>query len=338
MSDPLDSFVRFRTSFTGNDNDTSIVDDKGHPVSAYGGAKVSTEQFKEKPSSLECGPLGYIESPYSTDWNIGTGAFCVEAWVKFDHFLTTFPFRQSIYSRTTPTYGVNKELDIGIHTNNNIYLYYEVRGQWETFRFFPVQTLSLNTWHHIAVSRDITGVMRAFLDGKLSTTIYTDAVELNNPQAGIRFGKWAADQNHKGPAYIDFARLTIGHPRYTAPFSISIDLITIKPRKKDPKTEEEIRKTLQYAIRNKLVVNFSYNKQTRIVEPHICGQALTTRWEALGWERKNKNNKKQEETGWKRYYLKEMQNLTVTTTEFKPRQTKTHKRWLRIETSAVKIT
>ncbi|MDR1064073.1 MAG: LamG domain-containing protein, partial [Azoarcus sp.] len=78
-------------------------------------------------------------------------------------------------------------------------------------------TLTLNRWHHIAVTRQ-GGIFRMFIDGRLEATA-TKNVTVDFSQNGTAIGNngWDADGFFIG--YIDELRVTKGRARYIDTFT-----------------------------------------------------------------------------------------------------------------------
>lgn len=189
-----------------NDNIISFANNSGFEstVKKFGSESIKT------PGSGD-----YFYIPSSTLFDYGASPFCIEMWM----YCTSFTGNNLFYSRQASTYGIDKEMALYFPNSGSFELYYGIRGVNSTARNFTLpSTISLNTWFHIAFSRDSSNVMRVFLNGVASSNTYTDGVVLNNPSSRIRFsGSDVGDPSFFG--YYDDIRITKGVARYTSDFT-----------------------------------------------------------------------------------------------------------------------
>jgi len=164
----------------GDDASTTFKDFgvTGHTVTANDDAQVSTTESKFGGASAYFDGTGdYLTFPASTDFNFD-GEFTIEFW-----------YNTSI--ATSDTQFLNKRGaswntgDFNIAINNG-----GVAGElaW-VFNNGSTQILASTVtgtndgeWHHLAVTRDISNVMRLFVDGSLENSV-TDSVSLSNSDA-----------------------------------------------------------------------------------------------------------------------------------------------------------
>jgi Concanavalin A-like lectin/glucanases superfamily len=107
---------------------------------------------------------------------------------------------------------------ISYNANNSI------RLNVDNAQRFNSGALSLNTWHHIAASRN-TKVWRFFINGTQIGTTYTDGTSFARRR--LTLGSYVDQRNtstgfHTN-GYVDDFRLTIGVGRYTASFTPPLD-------------------------------------------------------------------------------------------------------------------
>ena len=170
-------------------------------LQTVGSAQVSTSVKKYGTGSLYFDGSSNIVSAPSTQFAWGTGDFTVECWL-----YNTVSF-VSGGTNITGTMASGGALFFG-NTTYGI--------AWNAFGVGNVVTystqLSLNTWYHIAYSRN-SGTGRLFVNGSLVGS----ASDSNNYTATTFNSGGVSSQYFTG--YIDDLRITNGLARYTANFT-----------------------------------------------------------------------------------------------------------------------
>ena len=198
----------------------TITDRVGKTVYTNGNAKLSTTQKNFGPTSLALDGTGdYLTAATTPDFNFGTGAFTLEAWI----YNTTnpganqiiFDFRSS-NPQWAPTFYLNA-------TTN--YLRFVANGNT---LIESAAAIPLNTWTHIALAKSGTST-KMFVNGTQSGPTYTDNnTYIQGPLTlGARFDGTTAFYG-----YIDDVRISKGVARYTSNFTaptsqLSGDLNTV---------------------------------------------------------------------------------------------------------------
>lgn len=193
----------------GENNSTNIVDSSPTPktITRFGDTKISTAQSKYGGSSIYFD--GNADTLTATIPATLTQDFTVEAWL-WDiggdvnrGFISTagggFSPTGFLLRKTTPFIGAAS-----------------------TPVFFNAWTLPLNTWCHIAMTRQGNSI-RLFLNGTLLQTI-TSSISLSNTELVVGDG-YSANQTirYYAQMYIDSIRLTYNIARYTANFNPETD-------------------------------------------------------------------------------------------------------------------
>ena len=173
---------------------------------AQGNAKLSTAQKKYGTASLALDGVGdYVTHPSAPDFAFGTGDFCLEAWI---YRTTNIGASQILFDFRTATSQIVPDIFLSATYVPG----YLVNGSQVITGSAPI---SLNTWTHIAVSREGTNT-RLFVNGTQSGSTYTD--NNNYIQCPLTLGA-RFDGTLGFYGYIDDVRITKGLARYTGTFT-----------------------------------------------------------------------------------------------------------------------
>jgi hypothetical protein len=112
-----------------------------------------------------------ISTPYSSDFDFGTGVFTIEAWINGTFWDSgVLSNQRTIFAHTTQGTGGTDRLEF--YVNSGIL----------TVKLGTTTalggTLSTSTWYHVALSRDSGGVVRLFTNGYCDQS-YTNAQNVN---------------------------------------------------------------------------------------------------------------------------------------------------------------
>ncbi len=186
----------------------TITDRVGKTATVNGDAKLSTAQYKFGVSSLALdGSSDYITYTSSTDFEFGTGDFCIEAFL-YPTATSTYRTIFDLRSSTGDTGGII----LGLSDINALYFFFN-----GNYRIGPVGSVPTNAWTHISLARS-AGVTRAFVNGVQVGSNYADS----NSYAArpIRIGA-DPNGNFAFTGYFDDVRITKGVARYTSNFTVS---------------------------------------------------------------------------------------------------------------------
>lgn len=151
---------------------------------------------------------------------LGTNNFTAECWV----YITASTAQQMIMGQWGATGGTTLSWFIGTSNNTNRNLRFIVSNNGSAVLFDQVTTtpLPLNTWSHVALTRDTGGVYRIFLNGVLcGNGTITNNSALFNATNDLTIGATSnAAQFFNG--YISNVRIVNGTALYTANFDTSL--------------------------------------------------------------------------------------------------------------------
>lgn len=186
----------------GNGNGTTFTDTSPSPktVTPSGSAVISTAQSKFGASSMYFdGASGASVSGLPSD--LLSGAFTIESWI----YPTALAANQAFFDTNNGAIG-----GFGIYLNS---------GRLKVTKPFIADildtgTITTDSWQHIAVTRDGSSVIRAFINGSQVGGSVTDGTSFS--AANVRI---ATTVHGSFQGYADDLRVTKGVARYTGAFT-----------------------------------------------------------------------------------------------------------------------
>jgi len=172
-----------------------------------GNAQISTGQAKFGDTSLlldGTNDLGQLDNI-----NDLAGPFTIETWAWADDTTNAFMWSHGEYT-----------LELGI-TGNTLRMY-RVGTATEYTNFFTGGEFSVDTWHHVALVRDTSNVIKCYLNGTASGTTVTDATAFAATYGSFIIGgeyKSRGQVSHGWDGYIDEFRIS-DFARYTSDFTV----------------------------------------------------------------------------------------------------------------------
>ena len=190
-----------------NFTNSGVIDStKRHNLNTIGDAKISTLIRRCDNSSISFDGTGdYLKIPNSSDFAFGTGDFTVEAWV----YPTGTTGYKSIFSTRSAVITTPTSFVVGLNTGNTS-AYWYANG----FLLVNTQNISLNTWAHVAVSRQGT-TLRLFVNGALVS------FASNSDNLTSTLGTVGANADGSEPfiGYMDNLKIVKGAALYTTTFT-----------------------------------------------------------------------------------------------------------------------
>jgi len=158
------------------------------------------------------GSNAYLSLADSDDWDFGSGDFTIDFWVRFSSFSdyqTLFDFGQAWNG-----YGVVMEYS---NVDSQFIIAFGSAGNTD-MNFRPSWSPSLNTWYHVTLAR-ISGVVKAFVDGKQVGTNYSYTGDITASNYGTTIGRRGDPTPHYLTGYLDELRISKGIARWTSDFT-----------------------------------------------------------------------------------------------------------------------
>lgn len=220
--DPCFQAVSLLLHTEGSDAGTTFTDSSNNAftVTANGNAKTSTAQYKYGSSSgLFDGAGDYLAIAQNDAFNVGTGDFTIEAWVRLTSQGNNY---SSIIASGKTPFGAGAVYLMNVGTGAPI-VANRRKFTFGTYEANPalVGTTVANTgqWYHVAVTRQGSSI-RLFVDGAVESS-GTNTQSINFSTSGLRVGGNGWDGNPGSwNGNIDEVRITKGIARYTAAFTL----------------------------------------------------------------------------------------------------------------------
>ena len=192
-------------------------------MTIVGNTKPDTAQFKFGAQSARFdGASDEITAADSTAWLFGAAVpFTIEAWVRFaslptaesgcvivGHYNSTVNQRSWVFQLNTVASPTELTFVYSLDGTANA----QVRGNWG-----PV----INTWYHLAVTRQAGGTMIVFVDGVAIASDAGSASAFHNSTDLLRIGvlNTSAGSRRWMDGWIDELRITNGVARYVGNFT-----------------------------------------------------------------------------------------------------------------------
>jgi hypothetical protein len=213
-----DSYTKLLLHVDGADGSTTFTDSSGsaHTVLSAGSAQIDVDQKKYGTASLlltSATSTTYAITADHADWNMGTGAFTVDFWVRFNavpgadqaffsQYVDGTNYVRCFYNKST---GL---IDFTINDGGT--------SQSSRTLFSP----AANTWYHVAIVRGWAGsntTIAVAIDGTDAGAQTGFTNEWKDLAASFEIGAFATANNLEG--WIDEFRVTKGAARWTADFT-----------------------------------------------------------------------------------------------------------------------
>lgn len=203
----------------GSDGSTTFADSgpSARSVTAVGNAHIEVDQYKfGTASGYFDGSGDYLNCGDHTDFELGSGEFTLEAWVRLTAYSGNFGgyYGGVIFGKDAAT-GRSFQWKITGTSSSWTGMSFSTAGSEITASY----TFSLNTWYHVAVCKSGT-TLRFFVDGTQIGTNATHNSTIANVATALTVGGILyATVELQIPAFLDDLRFTKGAARYTSNFT-----------------------------------------------------------------------------------------------------------------------
>ena len=221
LTDPFFSNVVLLMHMNGANGGTTFTDEKGKPVTVYGGAQTSTAQSKFNGSSGRLDGTGdYLGFAASSDFDFGAGDFTWECWI-YQVAVMTGTYADAIWCSQAGPVGfavaIFSDGKIGITADSSAGGDWDIRKGCDPGDPRGATAIPLGTWVHVAVSRSGSN-WYGFVNGVLDQT-FTSSATISNAGSGYFLGHWHDVNARCFNGYIADLRVTKGICRYNSAFT-----------------------------------------------------------------------------------------------------------------------
>jgi hypothetical protein len=126
----------------------------------------------------------YLQQPYNSDMQTGTGGFSVTAW--FNTTSTASEYEGLIYYNRPGSIGEGFQI---MMNNSDKGLYFYVYGPTNDVNTVEITGLNNGNWHQI-VATHTNGSQQLFIDGVLKSTKAVTTGSMNDSEAQLHIGRW----------------------------------------------------------------------------------------------------------------------------------------------------
>jgi hypothetical protein len=200
----------------GNNGATAFTDAKGHAITPAGDAKISTAQSKFGGAScLLDGTGDYLDCGDSADFELGSGDFTLESWVRFTGYSNSFGgFYAAVLVGKDQIGARAFHWKITGTSNSYTAIVFSTAGTELTVNY----TFSLDTWYHLAVCKSGT-TLRFFVNGTQAGANQTHNTTIADVATALTVGAHLyTGYTYALKGYMDSIRITKA-ARYTADFT-----------------------------------------------------------------------------------------------------------------------
>lgn len=208
QGDPYWDNVVLHLKAKGANASTVFGDAKGHPITPYGNAQISTTQSKFGGAAM------YFD---------GTGDYCLlsdsDDWYFPDDYTAEFYIYPVSFASSTYNFILVQGAawwGIGVYGSSADWRLMDAGGSYVTLTGGSGAVLTTGSWQHLAFARSGT-TLRLFLNGVLVGSC-TDSGARSNYSYALAIGA-ASNGTYFFTGYLDDIRITKGVARYTASFT-----------------------------------------------------------------------------------------------------------------------
>ena len=202
----IDSNTKLLLHCDGSGTTFTDSSSSAHAVTSNGGASVVSGGKFLQGGSFD-GTDDYLSVPTSTDFDFGTGDFCIDFWVK--RATTSNEGVFSLYASSSSRGGFY------IDSSN---CYFRHKSNTSDISVFASKTeLVANQWRHVAIVKSNTDIY-IFINGVHATTSGGSGItSVDAISASFVFGNYSDGNNHYFNGELDEIRISKGSARIDDP-------------------------------------------------------------------------------------------------------------------------
>lgn len=183
------SSVVFQSHFNGNNGNTIFTDIKGHPITSFGNAQISTAQSKFNGSSLLLDGNGdYLQVANSSDWNFATSDFTIELFFR-PTALSTYHALINRWTNSQQSYQLFLE-------NSKVVLYWKAFSSGAPLLSSGNVSVAVGNWYYCALTKHGTDFSLRLNDSLVGTANFDGYSDSTAPlQIGTQDGSFYFNGN-----------------------------------------------------------------------------------------------------------------------------------------------
>lgn len=214
-----DQYTKTLLHFNGSDTSTTFTDETGKVWSRGGTAQLDTGQYKFGGSSLLLdGNSDYISTPDHEDFNIGSGNFTIDFWIRFNYVPGAGEYAVPFCIRDA--YATNNAMTFYYGGTTSWYINYSTNGAGAgstSLNGMSTHVPSPNVWYHTAWIRNGNN-FDIYIDGQKQTTKTGSGIIYNAVTTPLIGAVNASSPGYFVNGWIDEFRFSKGIARWTENF------------------------------------------------------------------------------------------------------------------------
>lgn len=209
-----DIYTKVMLHMNGVDGSTIFTDEIiGKTWTAYGNTQIDIAQYKfGGASGLFDGTGDYIETADSEDFNVGSGNFTIDFWLKRNVLDST----QYICAQCNSSFSY-QSIVIGFLNDNRIFIRISPEG-FSNYEAISIGSINNSNWHHLAFVRNGNS-MKIYIDGINDGTGDVTGISVYDSSFKFAIGRPGEFNGAYFNGWIDEFRFSKGIARWTSNFT-----------------------------------------------------------------------------------------------------------------------
>lgn len=208
-----DIYTKAMLHMNGSDGSVTFGDEISKVWTANGNAQIDTAQFKfGAASGLFDGAGDYVDTPDHVDFDVGSGDFTIDFWVKRNSTGAAYVCGQADSAFNVSSESVKIWFGASNTVNGSI-----TQGS-TAYNVTSTATITDTNWHHIAIVRSGNS-LKIYIDGINDGTRDVTGITANNSSYKFAIGRPGEFNGVYFNGWIDEFRFSKGIARWTANFT-----------------------------------------------------------------------------------------------------------------------
>ncbi len=209
----FDDYVKSMLHFNVSGTSTTFTDETGRIWTAHGNAQLNAAQKKFGTASAYFDGTGdYIDTPASEDFNVGSGDFTIDFWVKRNTLNTI----QNVFGQYDTSAGTSNTSIAVIFINSNM-LQVSIFSSSSSITIAS-SAITDSNWHHVAIVR-YGNTLALYIDGDTVASTGATGFVANSSTVNFAVGRIGDYNAQYFNGWIDEFRFSKGIARWTSNFT-----------------------------------------------------------------------------------------------------------------------